>query len=201
MAGGWPFFALLFLVFVLTWAATRFGRGRKLARGLAEAAGGRNAAQVVANVGLAAWAIPVALLWPDFALAATWALVAVLAEAAADTCSSELGKAYGGKTVLLTTGRAVPPGTDGGVSWLGTAAALFASLSIASSALGLRALSSGKAVAALTLAGILGALLDSVLGATLERNRRLNNDAVNLLGTLIAALLAAGFCFALLRLR
>jgi uncharacterized membrane protein len=39
-------------------------------------------------------------------------------------------------------------------------------------------------------AGFIGMLLDSLLGALLERRGALNNDAVNFLGTFSAALIA-----------
>jgi uncharacterized protein (TIGR00297 family) len=195
MSRGWQMFAVLFCVFVLTWAATRVGYARKRVRGLAESESksGRSAAQVVANVGLAAFAIPIATHSPELVLPATWAAVAVLAEAAADTCSSEIGKAYGRKTVLLTTWQPVPPGTDGGVSWIGMAAALSASTLVSGSAFALGILTLRGAVW-VALAGVLGTLLDSLLGATLERRGLLNNDAVNLLGTATAGTLAACFC-------
>ena len=45
----------------------------------------------------------------------------------------------------------------------------------------------------LIIAGTIGNLSDSVLGAALERKRYLNNDAVNFLNTLIAALAAGVF--------
>jgi len=39
-------------------------------------------------------------------------------------------------------------------------------------------------------AGLVGMLMDSVLGATLQRRGRMNNETVNLVGTLAAAALA-----------
>ncbi|MDP9267486.1 MAG: DUF92 domain-containing protein [Acidobacteriota bacterium] len=198
MSGGWPVFALLLFVFVLTWAVTRSGYARKLARGLTEPGTGRSAAQVVANVGLAAWVLMLdPAWWTPLRVAASCAALAVLAEAAADTCASEIGKAYGQRTVLLTTGRPVPPGTDGGVSWVGMACALSASLLVAAAAFALGVVRAHEA-ALVTLAAGFGAVLDSLLGATLEQRGWINNDAVNLLGTLTAAGLAAGLCLVLL---
>ena len=184
----WQTFVVLLLVFLLTWAATRSGRARKLARGLAETTGGRDAAQVVANVGLAAYA----MLVPLGPLAACLA-VAVLAEAAADTCSSELGKAYGGKTVLVTNGREVAPGTDGGISVVGILAAVFAAAAVAGAARALGALPP-HATARVTIAAVLGSFADSFLGAIFERRGWLNNDGVNLLSTGAAAVFAGLLC-------
>lgn len=186
--GQWQTFAVLLLVFILTWVATRAGRARKLARGLAEPKAGRDAAQVAANVGLAAYAMLIPL--PPLALCIA---VAVLAETAADTCSSELGKAYGGKTVLVSNGREVAPGADGGISVLGIVTAVLAAAVITATAGALGALPP-NATARVTVAAVLGSFVDSFLGATLERRGWLNNDAVNFLSTGAAAVFAAVLC-------
>jgi uncharacterized membrane protein len=59
-----------------------------------------------------------------------------------------------------------------------------------SSVFALVRLITAKAVALATLAGVSGMLLDSVLGASLERRHLMNNDTVNFFGTLSAALVA-----------
>jgi len=83
----------------------------------------------------------------------------------------------------------VPAGTDGGISWPGTlagiAAAILLALICAASGLIPR-----RWIGAVLAAGILGMFADSYLGAWLERRQRLNNDQVNFLSTIIAALLA-----------
>ena len=121
----WPLLALL----LLTLAGTRFGRARKEKLGVAEGRQGRTASQVAANLGVAVIAsIPLGLshffllpraLDPN---AMRVALAAALAEAAADTLSSELGEVLGGEPRLLTTLRPVPAGTDGAISLAGTLA-------------------------------------------------------------------------------
>src|SRR3954454_21754497 len=59
-------FAGLLTVFVLTWIATRFGYKHKQRLGTAEAQTGRNALQVLANLGTSAGcAILYSTLWPD----------------------------------------------------------------------------------------------------------------------------------------
>jgi uncharacterized protein (TIGR00297 family) len=189
----WPLLALL----VLTFSATRFGRRRKEALGLAEARRGRTASQVAANLGAAVLAgIPLsaAHVFSPVAFggrAAMAAMVAAMAEATADTVSSELGQVLGGTPRSITTLRPVPAGTDGAMSLAGTLlGALAAAILAAVALLALPELSRTDAGIALA-AGLCGTLVDSLLGALPERHGWLNNDGVNALSTLSAALLAA----------
>ncbi len=183
----------LVAVFALTFAATRFGRGRKQAMGLAEDKQGRDSAQVAANLGIAGLSAAAALSFSSlgFRLGSYYAVmvVASLAEATADTLSSELGEVIGGRPFLITTLQRVAPGTDGGVSLSGTLAGAGGALVvvlIAAVSLGLNQ----KSALCAGLGGIGGLFFDSLLGATLERRGWLNNDAVNFLSTLAAAGLA-----------
>ena len=188
----------LLLLFLLTFAATRGGRKQKLARGLAEPTGGRRAAQVAANLGVAALVVTplgayVAALTgfalPVDARILSTACLAALAEATADTVSSEIGQAFGRRTYLLTTLRRVHRGTDGGVSLRGTLAGIVAAtLVVLVGAWSLHLTAPLQFVA--LLAGLLGLFADSLLGATFERRGWIGNDLVNLSSTAIAALLA-----------
>lgn len=176
------FWALL-LVFAITLAATRVGRSRKRQLRAAEPSRGRSASQVMANLGVAGLLVALApAAWQLLALAA-------LAEAAADTCSSELGMAFPGRTVLLTSMKPVTPGVDGGVSLHGSAAAVIAAILVALLAHA-SGLVSGRHAAIIVYAGVLGMLFDSLLGALMERRGLLNNDLVNLLSTVGAVGLA-----------
>jgi uncharacterized protein (TIGR00297 family) len=169
----------LVAVFVLTYAATRLGRNRKEARGLAEPRRGRRASQIVANLGVA-----------GLFAAAGWysGCIAALAEAAADTVSSEVGQAIGGPARLLTNWNNVPPGTDGGITIIGTAAGLAAAAVVV--ALGAAHYALWPKTAMIWLCACAGLFFDSLLGATLERRGWIGNDLVNLGSTLFAALLA-----------
>ena len=176
----------LVALFVLTWAATRFGRARKQQLGVAEDKHGRNAAQVAANLGVASLAAACSLTHP---LPGAWyavMAVAALAEATADTLSSELGEVLGGPPVLLTTFRRVEPGTDGAISLTGTVAGIGGAMLVVVVAGFTMRLDFGDARCAL-LGAIGGLFVDSLLGATIERRGWLNNDAVNFLSTLAAA--------------
>ena len=184
--GGWRMFAVLFAVFALTLCATAGGRGRKQALGLAEHSGGRSAAQVAANLFVAAAAL---VMLP--ATVAAVVAVAALAEAAADTVSSEMGEAFGTQTYLVTTLRPTAPGTNGGVSLIGTLAGIGAAAIVV--ATGSVVIGREDAVLA-GAAGVIGMTVDSVLGATLENKGYLNNEAVNGLGTASAAVVAFVVC-------
>lgn len=187
-------------VLLLTSMATRFGRGRKERMGIAEKRRGRAAAQVAANLGIAALvmdpSVQSALVdtrWlAGRGFDAIFALgLAALAEAAADTLSSEIGQVLGGTPRMITTLRRVAPGTDGGITLAGTAAGMVAAGLVAG--VGCLALSGDGAMFVVSWAGgVFGLFFDSVLGATLERAGWLNNDAVNFLSTASAVGFALG---------
>jgi len=187
LGGGLQYFLALLLVFLLTWGATQAGKGRKARLDGGREQSRRTAAQVMANLGVSTAALLCAGRFGSeivfFAMSA-----ASLAEAAADTVSSEIGKAFGRRTVLISSLADCPPGTDGGISWIGTAGGAAAAI--------LTALAAGRGrlnaaqIGSLALAGFLGMLLDSMAGAVWERKGKLGNDAVNLIGTSAAALIS-----------
>jgi uncharacterized protein (TIGR00297 family) len=104
--------------------------------------------------------------------------------------SSELGQVFGGQPRLLTTLRSVPVGTDGGITFAGTAAGVLGAAFVAVIAAFTFSLNL-QTTAIVFGCGTLGLFADSLLGATLERRGWLNNDAVNFLSTVVAAIAAA----------
>ena len=189
LASGPAAFAALACVFGLAWVSTRLGYNRKQRLGTAERRDGRTASQVLANLAVAT-ACAAFYAWrgqPLFLVA----FAAALTEPAADTVSSEVGQASSLTARLITTGRSVPAGTNGGVTLTGSIAGAAGALAV-----GLVCATGGlipwRALGITTFAGILGMFADSYLGAVFE-GRSLNNDTVNFLGTLVAALSAAAY--------
>jgi|RhiMetdeSRZDD1v2_1073273.scaffolds.fasta_scaffold74686_2 uncharacterized protein (TIGR00297 family) len=209
---GWGGAAMLAAFFIPSTAVGRFA----LVRGVASdpAAERRNAAQVLANGGAAALG---ALLEPSHPGLGIWIVCGSLAAASADTWATSIGAFSVKHPRHLLTRREVPRGTSGGVSPVGTLAALAGAAIVA--------VSGGVAGGGvpLFLAGVAigfgGMLLDSILGATLQGSfecprcgvaterrthqcgtparvvggwRWLDNNGVNALSTTLAALAAAG---------
>ena len=107
-----------------------------------------------------------------------------------DTCASEIGKAYGKRTFLITTLKPVPRGTEGAVSLEGTLAGIAASIAIALVARSVGMVSPIGIVLCI-VAAFIATNLESVIGATLQSDFDwMTNEVVNVLNTLIGAIVA-----------
>jgi uncharacterized protein (TIGR00297 family) len=180
---------LLLVTFAVASITSRFGLKRKGLLGIAEERGGRRGAgNAIANCGVAAAAAIAAATTP-YQSTSLLAIVAALSAGGSDTVASEIGKAWGRSTFLVTTFRRVKPGTPGAISLEGTAAGLVAAFALAATgaALGLTPASTTLAV---VVGATAGALIESALGATLEGPGILNNDMLNFINTAIAAIVA-----------
>ena len=181
--GGWAFVAVVGAFFVSSSILTH-GEPRSLKQATHSLdRAGRGWDQVAANGGVAALAACARGLtgWPVALAAAAGAIAA----ATADTWGTELGRWSRTPPRLITTGARVAPGRSGGVTLLGTVGTAAGSLLIGATA----AVCGGPAhpvrfLLAIAAAGFSGALLDSVLGATMEdRWRWVGNSVVNFVAT------------------
>ena len=131
LAAGLAGFVPLVTVFAITVLATRWGYARKQRLGVAERGPGRTASQVLANLGATALcALPV-IWFPRLTGILLIGAVAALAEAAADTASSEIGQATARAAYMITDFREAPIGTNGAISVAGTLAGCLAACIVA----------------------------------------------------------------------
>jgi uncharacterized protein (TIGR00297 family) len=167
--GGWQWAVLLLVFFISSSLLSRlFSKRKSGVNEKFDKGSQRDAGQVLANGGLAAlmaglhFFLPSAL-WPWLVFTAS------LAAVNADTWATELGVLNPSAPRLITTGHPVEKGTSGGISLAGSLAALCGAGLIAAFAMGVRPLAGSLLVFSLiTLAGLLGAMFDSLLGATLQ---------------------------------
>ncbi|MDB5144298.1 MAG: hypothetical protein JWQ66_3011 [Mucilaginibacter sp.] len=148
----------------------------------------RNSGQVLANGGVAAIIGIMTCFMPAQTGLLRIMMAASLASAMADTLSSELGMIYGRRFYNIVTFKKDEKGLDGVISVEGTLIGIVGPAMIAI----IYALGFGwsNSFLIILVAGTIGNLSDSVLGALLERRYYLDNDDVNFLNTLIAALAA-----------
>jgi uncharacterized protein (TIGR00297 family) len=188
---GWSGLALMLAFFVLGTAATRLGYRVKAARGIAQEKGGARGWQHAwANGAVPALlALAASMARPGLRDLLTLAYAAAVATAAADTGSSEIGKAYGRRTFMLLTLRPAAPGTEGAVSLEGTLGGLLCALAVA--AVGVATgLFSWDAALLVAVAGTLGSLAESALGTVAGPRGWLGNNLLNATNTAIGALAA-----------
>ena len=111
-----------------------------------------------------------------------------IATATADTLASEVGVTV--QPRLITTFKKVSPGTDGGISVLGTAAGIIGAgiIGVAAYLLGIFP-DPFVTLKISIIAGTVGCFVDSILGAVLERRNYISNEYVNLIATITGAAL------------
>jgi len=203
---------VLLLFFFISSSAIGVWRGAerdRLVGALIEKGGRRDAAQVLAN-GLV---FALAAAFSNFGSVDAWQAVGAgaIAAATADTWSTEVGTVLGGAPRLILSGRQVPPGTSGGVTLAGTASGIVAAVLVS---LVVMLVDWETPLLAIIAGGVVGFIVDSVIGATIQERRwcetcsldterrihrcgtqtvqrggirGVNNDAVNLAGTIAGA--------------
>lgn len=155
--------AVLLGFFVSSTLLSRIGRERKRALGEIAKGGARDAWQVLANGGVATVAI---VIGGPLGIAA---FAGAYAAANADTWGTEIGTLVRQPPRSIVGGNPLATGMSGGVTAVGTLAEYAGATLIA--LIAAWAWHSGRFFIAITLAGIVGALVDSILGATLQARR------------------------------
>lgn len=200
LAGGLSWVLLLFIFLVTSFAATRYKFAFKRKRGLQEGRRGeRNWENVLAS-GFVPFVIAILVFenehYPTLdRYTASILFLCSVAIAAADTVASELGM-LSKKTWLITTGKRVRAGTDGGISVRGQTWAFVAGLYTGAG--GYVVLGYFETSLAfewwmpffVAIIGFLGCQFDSLIGATIERRgyvSKLTNNLISIyLGTTLA---------------
>jgi uncharacterized protein (TIGR00297 family) len=198
----WRGYGIVLFYFVVGVGVTRIGKEIKEAAGIAEGRGGLRGPENVWGSALIGTICAILTLF----VAEPWQSLLILGYVAsfstklADTTASEVGKAYGKRTFLITTLQPVPRGTEGAVSLEGTLAGIVASLAIAFVAWGIGCIDSWG-ILWCAIAAFIATNLESVIGATLQnRWSWLTNEVVNIINTLIGAVLAIAIGYGYLTL-
>ncbi len=207
---GWQGYIIIMVYFLVGSAVTKIGMAEKEAAGIAEKRSGARGPENVWGSALvgALCAVGIFILtyqetYQENAavsgwIAALWlGYVASLSTKLSDTSASEVGKAYGKRTFLITTLKPVPRGTEGAVSLEGTVAGVVASVAIALVGW-LVGVISLLGVGICAIAAFIATNLESVIGATLQESLDwLTNEVVNIINTFIGAVVALGLFFLL----
>jgi uncharacterized protein (TIGR00297 family) len=186
---GWQgYLVVLFYLFVGS-ALTKIGMAEKEAAGIAEARSGVRGPGNVWGSALTATICALATLLVDHPVKELLILgyVASFATKLADTSATEIGKAYGKSTFLITTLKPVPRGTEGAISLEGTIAGIISAIALAMVGYGVGIINLWG-VLWCTLAAFIATNIESLIGATLEQELSwLTHDLVNFINTTIGA--------------
>ncbi|MBD2344922.1 TIGR00297 family protein [Anabaena subtropica] len=201
---GWQGYVVVMFYFLVGSGVTRIGMAQKEALGIAEKRSGARGPENVWGSALTAalcalgigiinaelFSLSPQSLVPSVQSLLLLGYVASFSTKLSDTCASEVGKAYGKSTFLITTLQPVPRGTEGAVSLEGTLAGVVGSVAIAIIGWGV-GLISPLGIVWCVLAALIATNLESVIGATLQSKYTwLTNEIVNILNTLIGAIAA-----------
>ncbi|PSB17318.1 TIGR00297 family protein [filamentous cyanobacterium CCP2] len=198
---GWRGYVVIMCYFLVGSAVTRIGMAEKEAAGIAEKRSGARGPENVWGSAFTATicalatyiAITIDANWtPEVVILFLMGYVASLSTKLSDTCASEVGKAYGKRTFLITTFQPVERGTEGAVSLEGTLAGVIGSAVIASLGWAVGLVGSLGVVVCL-IAAFIATNIESVIGATFQAKFDwLTNEMVNVINTFLGAAVAIG---------
>ena len=189
---GWRGYLIVMFYFIVGSGLTFVRMEQKETEGIAEQRSGMRGAGNVWSSALTATLCAIATLFvpsPDQQLFIL-GYIASFCTKLSDTTASEIGKAYGKTTYLITNLKSVPRGTEGAVSLEGTLAGIAASVILAAIAWAIGMVSPIGIIWCI-IAAFIATTIESLIGATLEsRFAWLTNDIVNFINTLIGAIAA-----------
>jgi uncharacterized protein (TIGR00297 family) len=192
---GWRGYGVVAAYFVAGTLVTKVGMVQKEAKGIAEKRGGARGPENVWGSAFTGAVCAVGFLfWPD----PFWWLAysASFAAKLADTTSSEIGKAYGQRTFLITTLQSVEAGTEGAVSLEGTVAGILAAGGLTALAYWVGGAWAGLLqgwlwIGCCWLAAIAATTAESWMGVVIQpRFDWMTNELINGIQTTLAALFA-----------
>ncbi|MGK7874716.1 MAG: TIGR00297 family protein [Xenococcaceae cyanobacterium] len=189
---GWQGYSVVMFYFLVGSGVTRVGMAQKEAQGIAEKRSGARGPENVWGSALTGAICAVAILFADGPIRELLLLgyVASFSTKLSDTSASEVGKAYGKRTFLITTLQPVARGTEGAVSLEGTLAGIVASAAIALVGWGIGMIDL-IGVGWCIIAAFVATNLESLIGATLQSKLDwMTNEVVNIINTLIGAIVA-----------
>lgn len=189
---GWRGYLIVMFYFIVGSGLTFVRMEQKTAEGIAEERSGMRGAGNVWSSALTATLCAIATLFVPSPYQQLFVLgyVASFCTKLSDTTASEVGKAYGKTTYLITNLKSVPRGTEGAVSLEGTLAGITASVILAAIAWAINMISPIGVIWCI-IAAFIATTIESLIGATLEsRFTWLTNDIVNFVNTAIGAIAA-----------
>ncbi|OKH26762.1 TIGR00297 family protein [Hydrococcus rivularis NIES-593] len=189
---GWQGYAIVMFYFLVGSGLTYVGMAQKEAEGIAEERSGTRGPGNLWSSALTGTICAVASLFVDTPIRELLLLgyVASFATKLSDTTATEIGKAYGRRTFLITTLQPVARGTEGAISLEGTISGIVASGAIATLSWGI-GLIDPIGIALCVVAAFVATSVESLIGATIESKLSwLTHDVVNFLNTLIGAIVA-----------
>ena len=176
----WLLLIILFLVMSLL--ATRYSK--KYKRSLGQFEGRRTSKNVISNGVVACFMAAFGGYYSPF----VGGFIGAIATATSDTLASEIG-VLDAHPRLITTFQSVDPGTNDAVSVLGTVVGIIgaAIIGIAAYLLGIVPFPL-SAITVSIISGTVGCFMDSILGALLENRGLITNEHVNLMATIVGAI-------------
>ena len=189
---GWRGYVVVMFYFLVGSAVTKIGMAQKEAEGIAEKRSGQRGPENVWGSAAVGTICALGTLFSGEWIKSFLILgyVASFCTKLSDTTASEVGKAYGKRTYLITTLKPVPRGTEGAVSLEGTSAGFLASVIMAFLAWGIGMINLWG-ILWCAIAAFVATTIESLIGATIQSKWEwLTNEMVNGINTAIGAVAA-----------